>query len=57
MPGERGGFVVRSGRGEGVEDSFGRFSCSSVRGSKEVEGIRRAEERAELLACFFGLKR
>ena len=49
--------MVWGGRCEGVEDSFGCFSCSSVGRGEEVESIGRAEERAELLACFFGLGR
>ncbi len=49
--------MVGGVRCEGVEDSFGRFSCSSVGGGKEMEGVRRAEERTEFLTGFLGLER
>ena len=41
--------------GEGVEDTFGGFPRSAVRGGEEVEGVGRVEERAEFETGGVGL--
>lgn len=44
------------GGGEGGEDARGGFARAAVGGREEVEGVGGAEQRAEFVACFFGLE-
>ena len=48
--GERGRFGC--GGGEGVDNSFGSFTCAAIRGGEEMEGVRRMQQGAQLDARF-----